>query len=295
LPKIEDAPDKREELFRNIPGIDCLCHIVRAFKDDSIYHIKGSVDPKRDIDEINSELILNDLLLIEKRFERIEKDKKRGLSPEATSKEKEILTKLKSYLDKEIPLRLVTIKGEALNEEERKFIASYSFTTLKEILVVLNVSEDDLKDNSSLERFIKEYAEQKIYFTQISAKVEKEIAKLDNEEDRKEFLQSIGVSELSSDKLKQLFLKALNLVSFFTVVSDDLRQWLIKAGSTAPQAAGLIHSDLERGFIRTEVIKYQDLISFGNEHKVKEHGKLHIKGRDYIIEDGDILKIRFNV
>jgi GTP-binding protein YchF len=262
---------------------------VRAFRDDSVYHVDGSVDPKRDIDLINSELVLNDLIFIEKRLERLDKDIKKS-SDAAAKKDRELLLKLKAHLEKELPIRLLE-----LDAEERKAIAHYPFITLKEMIIVLNVSEDDIKNTDLADRFRNDYKIFKIDLMQVSAKVEAEIALLETDEERRAFLEGLGIRESAVSALTQVCIKALDLISFFTVESDEVRQWTIRKGSLAHEAAGAIHSDLEKGFIRAEVIRYPDLEALGSEEKVREAGKLYIKGKDYIVEDGDIINIRFNV
>ncbi|MFH1825363.1 MAG: redox-regulated ATPase YchF [Candidatus Firestonebacteria bacterium] len=289
LPKLGKGDLAKEEVLKEINVVDVLCHVVRSFHNDSVYHLSGSVDPKRDIEEINSELILNDLLFIEKRLERIEKNIKR-LMVDSAIKEKELLFKLKQHLEKEKPLRLLEMKSE-----DKKILSSYPLITFKEMIVVLNVSEKDLKDQSEIKKLETYFAPFKINMMCVSAKVEAEIAVLETEDERQAFLKEVGISEPAIDILKRVCIKALDLISFFGVGSDEVKQWTIRAGSSAPQAAGAIHSDLEKGFIRAEVMKYDDLISFGSEKSLKEAGKFYLKGKDYIVEDGDIIGVRFNV
>jgi len=289
LPKLEKDTIAKGDIFADIDELDAICHVVRAFTDESVYHIDGSVDPKRDINAVNSELILHDLVFIEKRTERLEKRVKQ-IKEESAVKEKEILEKLKSHLDKELPLRLLDIATE-----EKKIISSYPFVTFKNMIITLNVSENGLKDTSLTADMKRIYGSLGIEAMQVSAKVESEIAQLESEEEKKEFLKDLGIEEPAIDQLTRLCIKALNLISFFTVGSDEVRQWTIKAGSRAPEAAGTIHSDLERGFIRAEVMKYNDFTNLGGETKVKESGKAYLKGKDYIVEDGDIMDIKFNV
>lgn len=289
LPKLEKDTIVKKDIFADINELDAICHVVRAFKDESIYHIEGTVDPKRDIDWVSSELILNDLIFIEKRMERIEK-KVKQIQEESVVKEKEILAKLRTHLDKELPLRLLN-----LSDGEKKIISSYPFVTRKAIIIALNISEEDLKDTGLIERLKRNYQHAGIEILQVSTKVESEITKLDSEEEKKEFLKELGIEEPAIDALTRLCIKALNLISFFTVGPDEVRQWTVKAGSTAPEAAGAIHTDLQKGFIRAEVMKYEDFISLGSESKVKVAGKAYLKGKDYIVEDGDMLDIRFNV
>lgn len=289
LPKIEPDSIAKGDIFKDIAQLDAICHVVRAFKDEAVYHIKGSVSAKRDIDMVNPELILSDLLFIEKRLERIDKDL-RKVKDETSAKEKTLLLKLKKHLDSELPLRLLELTGQ-----EEKIIASYPFITRKKMIIVLNVSEDELHNNTLLEQLKEDYKSVDVDVMQVCARVEYEIAKLENEEDRREFLKALGVEEPAANVLTRLCIKALNQVSFFTVGADEVRQWSVKAGSSAPEAAGAIHTDMEKGFIRAEVMKFSDLVELGNEEALKKAGKFYLKGRDYIIEDGDIIGIRFNV
>ena len=280
LPKIEKDAISKGDIFTDIAEVDALCHVVRAFKDDSIYHVNGSVDAKRDIDAINSELLLHDLIFIEKRFERLDK-KVKQTKEEASVKERDLLLKLKAHLEKDSPLRTLDISAE-----EKKLLTSYPFLTRKEMIIVLNVSEDQLKDKSPIEGD---------NIMQVSAKVEAEIAALDSKEEREAFLTDLGITEPAMNILTRLCLKTLSLISFFTVGQDEVRQWNVRAGSTAAEAAGVIHSDLQKGFIRAELIKLNDLKELGSEDAVKAQGKFYLKGKEYIVEDGDILSIRFNV
>lgn len=289
LPKLEKDTVAKGDIFIDINELDAICHVVRAFKDETVYHLEGSIDPKRDIDSVNSELILHDLIFIEKRTERLDKSIKK-LNEEAAVKERGLLLKLKAHLEKELPLRLLELSGA-----EKKVISSYPFVTLKNMIIALNVSEEDLKDTALLERLKSDYEPAGISIMQVSAKVELEIAGLESEDEKREFLKELGIEEPAINMLTRLCIKALDLISFFTVGPDEVRQWNVRAGSTAPEAAGAIHSDLQKGFIRAEVIKYDDFVALGSEKKVEEAGKLYLKGKDYIVEDGDMLNIRFSV
>lgn len=289
LPRLEKDSLAKGDWFKDITELDAVCHVVRAFKDDSVYHISGFVDPKRDIDTVNSELILSDLIFIEKRMERLEK-KIKQIKEDAAIKEKDILLKLKSALDREEPLRLL-----GLTAEEIKTISGYPFLTRTAMMIVLNVSDDELKKGELIERLKKDYSRLNIRMMQVSAKVEAEIAAFDSDAERKEFLTAMGIEESAVEGLTRLCIAALDRISFFTVGPDEVRQWIIPRGSSAPRAAGAIHSDIEKGFIRAETMKYADLAELGSEEKVKSAGKYYIKGRDYIVEDGDILNIRFSV
>ncbi len=288
LPRIEKEAVSSGDIFTKISDVDALCHIVRSFKDESVYHVEGSINPIRDIDAVNSELILNDMIFIEKRLERIDKElsRKKDIVKE---KDKEILSKLKVHLEKELPLRTMP-----LDKEENKLISTYQFISMKPIIIALNIGEEDVEDTSLLDSVKQKYEEHKIGVMQVSAKIESEIASLP-EEEQKDFLSELGIEEPAINALTRLFYKTLGLISFFTVGKDEVREWMIRKNSTAPEAAGAIHTDLQRGFIRAQVIKYNDLISLGTEAKVKEAGKCYLKGKDYVVEDGDIIDIRFNV
>ncbi|MDD5449385.1 MAG: redox-regulated ATPase YchF [Candidatus Omnitrophica bacterium] len=289
LPKLEKESMTKGDVFEDIADANAVCHVVRAFNNDAVYHVSGSVNPKRDIDMVNSELILNDLMFVEKRLERLEPNLKKA-GDTAAIKEKAVLLKIKAHLDKELPLRLLSF-----DKDEKKLISSYPFITLKEMILVVNISEDDVKNADFIEAIKKGYEPLKMNFMFVSAKLESEIANLGSEEEKKEYLGALGISEPAIDVLTRLYMKALDLISFFTVGPDEVRQWLIRSGSLAPAAAGAIHTDLERGFIRAEVMKYEDLSRLGNETKVKEAGKYLVKGKEYVVEDGDIVNIRFNV
>jgi len=289
LPKIEKDTIQKGDIFTDINDLDAICHVVRAFADDAVYHVSGSVDPRRDIEAINAELILYDLIFVEKRLERLEL-KIKQINDEASRKERDVLVKLKAQLDKTLPLRLID-----LTADDRKLISSYPLVTRKEMMIALNVGEGDLKDTGAVDALRGEYAAIRLDVMQVSAKVEAEIAKLDSEEDRQAFLKDTGIAEPAINAMARLCIKTLNLISFFTVGEDEVRQWTVRKGSTAPEAAGAIHTDLQKGFIRAETVKYADFAALGSEEKVKEAGKFYLKGKDYIVEDGDILCIRFSV
>jgi len=289
LPKLAKDTIAKGEIFADINELDAICHVVRVFKNDSVYHADGSVDPKRDVDFVNAELFLHDLIFIEKRLENLDK-KIKQTKEEAAAKEKDLLLRLKAHLDKTLPLGLLE-----LTDEDKKAISSYPLITRKAMLAVLNVSEDDLKNTQLLKQLEYELASSKTGVMQVSVKIESEIASLETEKEKEDFLGALGIEEPAMNMLTRLCIKTLDLVSFFTVGEDEVRQWLVRRGSLAPRAAGVIHSDMERGFIRAEVIKFADIDALGSEEKVKEAGKFYVKGKDYVVEDGDILNIRFSV
>ena len=289
LPKIESDSISAGKIFTDISKMDALCHVVRAFEDDSVYHTKGSVNPLRDIEMINSELILHDLIFIEKRFERIENSRKK-MSDAKLDREEELLNRMKSHLENDLHLRTF-----ALKEEESKLISGYPFITGKEMLIVLNVDDKKINDRSLIEKIRVNLKPLSIEIMQVSAKLEGEICSLDSDEEKSEFMADAGITEPALNQLTELSMKALGLISFFTVGKDEVRQWLIRKGSLAPVAAGAIHSDIQKGFIRAEVMKYGDLIESGSEDELKKRGKLHVMGKEYIVEDGDIINFRFNI
>ena len=289
LPKIEKETIAKGDIFSDIADMDAICHVVRAFEDESIYHVDGFVDPLRDIEMVNTELILHDLLFIEKRLEKIEINLKK-LKNEKQQKEKILLLKMRGYLESEKPLRLMEI-----SPDESSLISGYPFITQKQMILTVNASDYDAGNEEITEQLKLSCEKDQMKAMQVSAKVESEIADIECEEERNEFLEELGIKEPALSKLAGLCIDALGLISFFTVGKDEVRQWLIRRNSSAPVAAGAIHSDLQRGFIRAEVIKYDELMEHKNEAGLKNAGKLYVKGKDYVVEDGDILNIRFKV
>lgn len=291
FPKIETATLKEENILSEIALVDAICHVVRAFEDESIYHIRGSVNPERDIEDVNSELLLHDLLFIEKRMERIEKSsqsKRKG--DKEIADEIRLLEKFREHLEKDLHLRTLET-----SPEEEKIIASYPFLTRKKMLVALNVGDENSGNSKVPEELWKKYSSLNLDIMQVSAKLEREISELDSPEEREEFMKEAGISEPALNRLSQLSMKSLGLISFFTVGKDEVRQWLVRNGAMAPEAGGVIHSDIERGFIRAEVMKYEDLIEQGSEEALKKSGKFYLHGKDYTVIDGDIVHYRFNV
>ncbi len=288
LPGFETGSQTAQDLFRDIADVDALCHVVRAFNDSSVYHVNGSVNPARDIENVNSELILHDLIFIEKRMERIGKERK-AKDEKRLHEEEALLAKFREHLEADKPLRTF---GQ-ISEEDSRIIASYPFLTRKPVLAVLNVS--DPSEIQTIMEPLKDLAEKSaIDIMAVPVKLEGEIAQLD-ESEQKEFMADAGITESALVLLSSLAMKSLGLMSFFTVGKDEVRQWLIRLNSTAPVAAGAVHTDIQRGFIRAEVMKYSDLIELGSEEAVKKAGKLYVNGKDYIVEDGDIINFRFNI
>jgi len=289
LPKIEQEAIKKGDIFRDIADTDAICHVVRAFEDEAVYHVDGSVNPLRDIDMINAELIMHDLIFIEKRVEKLTLSLKK-LKDEAQQKELDLLLVLKAHLEEEKPLRLLDI-----TEDEESIIRSYPFITRKQMLLALNVEEDKINDTTLMDSLKQRCEQGKMEVMQVSAKVESEIALLDTEEEKEEFRKELGIEVSALETLTSLCLKALGRISFFTVGKDEVRQWLLRRHSTAPEAAGVIHSDLQRGFIRAEVFKFDELMEYKDEAGLKKAGKINVNGKEYVVEDGDIINIRFKV
>lgn len=289
LPKMEQEAIVRGDIFRDISDVDALCHVVRAFEDEAVYHAAGSVDPLRDVETVGDELLLHDQVFLEKRIERLETAVKK-VKDERQQKELDLLKRLQTQLEGGAPLRLLT-----LSDEEDLLIRSYPLITRKEMILVFNVAEDSLGDTSLLDRVADLCRDTGMEAMIVSAKVEAEIALLDSAEERQAFLQDLGIEEPALQVLARLCLKALGRISFFTVGKDEVHQWLVRVNSPAPVAAGVIHTDLQKGFIRAEVIKYDELIAYGSEAELKKAGKLSVQGKDYIVVDGDILNIRFNL
>jgi hypothetical protein len=277
------------KFLADIRNTDALIHVLRCFDDDNLPHIDGSVDPVRDIETIDFELQIKDLESVEKKIARLErvaktgdKDAKSGL---------EALAKIKSHLE-----NMGNVRDLELDDKEKKQLDDMFLLTVKPILYVCNV--DDASANTGNAYVTKVIDAQKGKNTEIlviAGKMEAEIAELEDENDRLEFLKDAGLEEPGVNKLVRSAYHLLNLQSFFTIGQKENRAWTIHKGMTAPQAAGVIHSDLERGFIRAEVIKYNDFITLKSEHACKEKGKLYVEGKNYIVGDGDILHIRFNV
>ena len=289
LPKIEQETIARGEIFRDINDVDAICHVVRAFEDEAVYHATGSVDPVRDVETINSELLMYDQIFVEKRIERLELSIKK-IKDENQLKELELMKKVLEHLEEEKPLRLMEF-----NEDEELLTRSYPFITRKEMILAFNVSEDQLGDDTLLAKVASVCETQKIEAMVVSAQVESEIALLDSEEEKNEFLEDLGIQEPALGVLTRLCLKALGRIAFFTVGPEEVHHWLVRVDSPAPVAAGAIHSDLQKGFIRAEVMKYDELIEGGSEAELKKLGKMYVQGKDYIVVDGDILNIRFSV
>lgn len=273
----------------DIRNTDALIHVLRCFDDDNLPHINGSVDPVRDIENIDFELQIKDVESVEKKIQRLEKIAKSG--DKEARHGIEVLHKVKARLES-----FENIRDLELSSTEQKYIDDLFLLTVKPVMYVCNVDDASaVSGNEYVERVKDFLKERNVEILVVAAKLESEIADFESEEDRSAFLEDAGLSEPGVNRIIRSAYSMLDLLSFFTVGPDEIRAWTIHKGMTAPQAAGAIHSDLERGFIRAEVIHYNDFIALGSEHACKEKGKLLIEGKNFVVGDGDILHIRFNV
>ena len=274
----------------DIRNVDALIHVIRCFDDENLQHVEGSIDPVRDIEILNFELQLKDLEAIEKRLQKAQKAAKSG--SKESKKEVELLTVYKNHLEDLQNARTVPLK-----DEEKTFLGDLFLLTEKPVMYVCNVDDSSASSGNLHSEAVNKFVEENdkgANILIIAANLEAEIAELE-EDDQKEFIDDAGLSEPGVYKLIQTAYDLLNLDTFFTIGPKEIRAWTIKKGATAPQAAGVIHSDLQRGFIRAEVIHYNDFIELKSEAACKEKGKLMVQGKEYIIEEGDLLHIRFNV
>lgn len=278
------------KFLSHIREVDAIVEVVRCFDNGKIIHVDGNVDPIRDIETINLELIISDLDIINNRLEKVSK-KARTTKDKDSLIEVEALEKAKEALEKNIPLRNLEF-----SEEEEKVLKSYSFLTIKPIIYLANIDEDELgKEDNCYVKTVKEYAEKEnSKVVSLCAKVEEDLSELDTE-DKKEMLEALGIENSGLDKLITATYDILGLATYFTVGKDEVRAWTFKKGMNAKKCAGIIHTDFEKGFIRAEVISYNDLIEYGSELQVKEAGKARLEGKDYLMQDGDICHFRFNV
>lgn len=278
------------KFLSHIRQVDAICHVVRCFDDENITHVSGKVDPVSDIETINLELILADLELVDKRIAKVEKLAKQ--KDKKAMAEFEVLSMLKDAFEKELPARTIEF-----NEEQLKIVKGYQLLTIKPVLYVANVGEDDLLDSDGNEyvRQVKAYAEKDhAEVVVICAKIEAEIAELDGDE-KSSFLKELGIEQSGLDQMIQKAYHLLGLATFFTAGAPEVRAWTFKKGMTAPQCAGIIHSDFEKGFIRAETVSYEDLMACGSMAAAREAGKVRLEGKDYLVQDGDIIHFRFNV
>ena len=289
MPDLTKDSAKNQELLQALLAVDVLAHVVRAFPDDAVFHLEGSVDPLRDIEAVLAELILNDLLFVEKRLERIAKEQSRRGGMDR-SQEQALLTRLQAHLNEHLPLRTLTLSGD-----DAKHLSGAPLLTRKPLLIIVNVGEDQIRNLQLLTEAARRFTVWQVHLVQVSAKIEEELAQLEQPEERQAFLKELGITEPAIDGLTRVSYGALGLISYFTVGPDEVRAWTVRRGASAVEAGGVIHSDIERGFIRAELIKYDDLLTLGSEQNVGAAGRAYLKGKEYIVEDGDILSFRFHV
>ncbi len=280
------------QFLASIREVDAIVHVVRCFDDPNVVHVDGSVDPERDIETINFELLFSDLEILER---RIAKAKKGARMDKKLAKEEALLLRLKEHLESGKPAKTFEVGGD---EDEQAMFASYNLLTAKPVIYAANVSEDDLADDGASSAYVQAVrrvaAEEGSEVFALSAGIEAEMAELTPEE-RSEFLTELGIASSGLDKLIAASYRILGLMSFLTAGEDESRAWTIKIGTKAPQAAGKIHSDFERGFIRAEVVNYKDLLECGSLAAAREKGLVGLEGKDYVVQDGDVILFRFNV
>ncbi|WP_126429203.1 redox-regulated ATPase YchF [Brevibacillus marinus] len=278
------------QFLSHIREVDAIAHVVRCFEDDNITHVAGKVDPLSDIETILLELIFADLETVERRIDRIGRRVKAG--DKEAKQELDVLERLKQAFEQGQPARSVT-----LDDEEAKLVRDLHLLTMKPMLYVCNVAEDGVQNadaNPHVQAVRQHAAAEGAEAVVISAKLEAEIAELESE-DKQLFLQELGLQESGLDRLIRAAYQLLGLITYFTAGVQEVRAWTIRKGTKAPQAAGVIHSDFERGFIRAEVVAYDDLIEAGSVSTARERGKYRLEGKDYVVQDGDVMHFRFNV
>ena len=280
------------QFLANIREVDAIVHVVRCFEDSNIVHVDGSINPLRDIETINLELIFSDLEILER---RISKTAKVARNDKAAAKELALLEKIKAHLEEG---KLAKTFTGAEDEEEESWLLGYNLLTYKPVIYAANVAEDDLADDGGTNegvQAVRDYAKEELseVFV-VCAQIEQEIAELEDDE-KKMFLEDLGLSESGLEKLIKASYRLLGLISYLTAGEPEVRAWTITEGTKAPQAAGKIHSDFERGFIRAEVVSYDDLMECKSHSAAKEKGLIRLEGKDYVVKDGDIMLFRFNV
>ncbi len=293
IPGLTKGSNKGEgvgnKFLGDLKNTDALIHVLRCFDDPGLPHIDGAVDPVRDIETIDFELQFKDLESVQKKIQHYDKVAKSG--DKDAKLIIEVLNKVKTHLDS-----FQNVRDLDISEADKKYIDDLFLLTAKPVMYVCNVNDEAaISGNKYVEEVKKTLKNQNTQILTVAGKLEAEISEFETENDRQEFLTEAGLTESGVNRLIRAAYSLLNLISFFTMNKNEIRAWTIKNGTTANQAAGAIHSDMERGFIRAEVIKYNDFVTFGSEHACREKGKLSVEGKNYIVNDGDILHIRFNV
>ena len=279
------------QFLANIREVDAIVHVVRCFEDSNIVHVDGSIDPLRDIETINLELIFSDLEILER---RISKAVRAARNDKTIAKELALMERIKAHLEDG---KMAKSFDDINDEDEQQWLESYNLLTYKPVIFAANVAEDDLADDGASNagvQAVREYAKREdCEVFVVCAEIEQEIAELDDEKSM--FLEELGLKESGLEKLIKASYSLLGLISYLTAGEPEVRAWTIKKGTKAPQAAGKIHSDFERGFIRAEIVSYDDLMACGTYNAAKEKGLVRLEGKDYVVQDGDIILFRFNV
>jgi ribosome-binding ATPase len=281
------------QFLGNIKQVGAIIHVVRCFEDDDIVHVSGRIDPIEDIETINIELAFKDLDTVVKKLEQLSKMlKSQDKSVKTLALQLDpLLNRLKSHFEEGLAARTLE-----LSDDELEILKDLHLITLKDQIFLCNVDEDALENSNEHVEKVKEFAnKEKCKVIQLCGKIESELASIEDDEERTEFMESLGIKESALNKLVSEAYNILGLRTYFTAGEKEVRAWTYSNGAKAPEAAGVIHTDFERGFIKAEVYHYDDLLNFGNESKVKESGKLRIEGKEYIVKDGDIIHFRFNV
>ena len=280
------------QFLANIREVDAIVHVVRCFEDSNIVHVDGSIDPLRDIETINLELIFSDLEILER---RISKAVRAARNDKTIAKELALMERIKAHLEDG---KMAKSFDDINDEDEQQWLESYNLLTYKPVIFAANVAEDDLADDGASNagvQAVREYAKREdCEVFVVCAEIEQEIAELDDDE-KSMFLEELGLKESGLEKLIKASYSLLGLISYLTAGEPEVRAWTIKKGTKAPQAAGKIHSDFERGFIRAEIVSYDDLMACGTYNAAKEKGLVRLEGKDYVVQDGDIILFRFNI
>jgi GTP-binding protein YchF len=283
------------QLLGHLSQGDALVHVVRAFEDEPTPHPEGSVDPARDIETMNLELAFSDLAVVDKRLQRViqQLPKMKGAEREAYEREQRLMERLKAALEADTPLREIV---DELEEEDRKTLRGFGLLTIKPMLVLVNLGETQLGETGEtlIAKLREQFATPGVAVDGLAGKIEMEIGQLEPD-DAAVFLEDLGIAESSRDRIIRISFELLGLIPFFTVGPDECRAWTIRRGTPAVEAAGTIHSDIQRGFIRAEIVSYQDLIDAGSMAESKKRGTFRREGKTYIVEDGDVINFLFNV
>ena len=279
------------KFLSHIREVDSIVHVVRCFEDPNVVHVDGSVDPLRDIETINLELIFSDIEILER---RVQKTQKAAKADKTLASELEFLKSILATLEDNKCVRTMEF-----NEDEQTFVNSLNLLTSKPVIYATNVGEDDLADDGDSNKYVKivrDYAStEDAEVVVVCAQIEAEISELDSDEEKREFLETLGLEQSGLDKLIKSSYALLGLISYLTAGPQEVRAWTVKVGTKAPQAGGKIHSDIERGFIRAETIAFDDLVEHGTMSAAKDKGLVRLEGKDYIVKDGDVILFRFNV